>query len=82
VAGATQASGQVEPRNHIENVGKSALDETGKDPVNKNVEEIFAGSVSLRDSCASPPARHSGARGSADPESRDSGFHAVGIAPE
>jgi hypothetical protein len=35
---------RVEPRNHIENVGKSALDETGKDPVNKNAEENFRGS--------------------------------------
>jgi hypothetical protein len=50
VARATQASGQVEPRNHIENVGKSALDETGKDPVNKMLKRIFAGAVSLWDS--------------------------------
>jgi hypothetical protein len=41
VARAIQASGEVEPPDHIENVGKSALDETGKDPVNKNVEENF-----------------------------------------
>jgi hypothetical protein len=45
-------------RNHIENVGKHALEQNGKDRVNENDEEIFRGkersSDSLRDGAAVP----------------------------
>jgi hypothetical protein len=82
VARAIQASARFHRAVAFENVGKWSLDETGKDPVNNNGKEIFAGFVPLRDSSRQKSSRHSEARESASPEAQDSGFDAVGIAPE
>jgi hypothetical protein len=43
VAVAIQARIRCDLRNHIENLGKRALEQSGKHCVNENDEEIFGG---------------------------------------
>jgi hypothetical protein len=80
VARAIQARARVPSRGCIENIGKWALDETGKDPVKEDGEEIFVGPCQY-ETVRNVRTSFRGDASASNPESRDSGF-ALSRAPE